>query len=236
MLNEEHAETLLAALMDDGRSGYSVAINAEKITMYGRDATMREIIDDAAVHVPDGAGAVLGLRWLHRCESGKINFPVAVLKAATKHEWPLFILGASESVNRKACEIIKEDYPGINLAGNADGFISDDEKFERVAKSGACLVLVALGSPRQELFARRLIDKQEGLFVVGCGGALDVIAGNVKRAPRFMIENNLEWLYRLYLQPSRWRRQLVLVPFFLRLLSARLLGVFSQSGSSVEQR
>ena len=74
-----------------------------------------------------------------------------------------------------------------------------------------------MGSPRQELMAKRIIDAVPGVFIVGCGGALDILAGKLKRAPRFMVENNLEWLYRLAKEPSRWRRQLVLPRYMLRL-------------------
>ena len=222
LVDEAAAKLALSSLIDSGVSGYSVAINAEKITMYSRDDEMHDIIEAAALHVPDGAGAVLGLRWLHKLESRKINFPLVALSAAADNGWPVFVLGATESVNAKACHHISADFPGIKLTGRAQGYSSDEEKIARVLQSDARLVLLALGSPRQERLARRLVSGKRQFFVIGCGGALDVIAGEVKRAPKFMVENNLEWFYRLCSQPSRWRRQLVLVPFFARLLYARL--------------
>jgi N-acetylglucosaminyldiphosphoundecaprenol N-acetyl-beta-D-mannosaminyltransferase len=99
---------------------------------------------------------------------------------------------------------------------------------EAVNSAHPDIVLVALGSPRQEIFASKLVKHVPGVFAVGCGGALDVLAGKVRRAPRFMVEHKLEWLYRLWKEPSRWRRQIVLPIFFIELaiaaLRARLIG------------
>ena len=80
-----------------------------------------------------------------------------------------------------------------------------------------------MGTPMQEKFAMKLAQSGIDTFCVGCGGAFDILAGRLKRAPAFMVNNNLEWLYRLYKEPFRWRRQLVLPLFLMRLLKFKLL-------------
>jgi len=84
--------------------------------------------------------------------------------------------------------------------------------------------MVALGSPRQELFAARLTARVPGILAVGCGGALDILSGEKSRAPAFMVDHGLEWLYRLYKEPARLRRQLVL-PLFLARLAVEVVRV-----------
>jgi N-acetylglucosaminyldiphosphoundecaprenol N-acetyl-beta-D-mannosaminyltransferase len=215
--SDESAIDLVSLLLEGGDSGYSVAINAEKIMMYRTRTDIRVTIDQSALPYPDGTGAVLALRWLHGLKARKINMPIAVLRGADRARWRVFILGASEEVNRQACHEIESRFPGINLVGRLHGFTSDDQKIAAIKSATPQLVLVALGSPRQELFATRLVSQAPGLFVVGCGGALNILAGTVKRAPAFMVDHGLEWLYRLYKEPRRWRRQLMLPVFLARL-------------------
>ena len=179
---------------------------------------MREVIDGATLPVADGAGAVIGLRLLHGVRSAKIDLPRVLLEAAQDAGWGLFVGGASEASNGGAVKEIVRRYPAMQIVGCADGYVPEAELIAAVAAARPQIMLLAMGSPRQELVAKRIIDVVPGVFIVGCGGALDILAGKLKRAPRFMVENNLEWLYRLAKEPSRWRRQLVLPRYMLRLL------------------
>lgn len=219
-------EQALIGLVESERGGYSVAINAEKILRYARDPELRSVIEGASLAVPDGAGAVIGLRWLHRARSMKVDLPRTVLDLSDARGWRLVVGGASEESNEAAARHIAMRYPGIVIADRVNGYVGDDEMIAAVQKANPQIMLLAMGSPRQELMARRLIAAMPGITVVGCGGAIDILAGKLKRAPRFMVENNLEWLYRLYKEPSRWRRQLVLFKFFGRLLGERIRGRF----------
>jgi N-acetylglucosaminyldiphosphoundecaprenol N-acetyl-beta-D-mannosaminyltransferase len=103
------------------------------------------------------------------------------------------------------------------------GYHGKQDIIQAVAGVRPQLILVAMGSPRQELFAAELLSKINSGFVIGCGGALDILSGALNRAPQFMIDNNLEWFYRLYKQPWRFRRQLFLPVFIMRLFIASVL-------------
>jgi N-acetylglucosaminyldiphosphoundecaprenol N-acetyl-beta-D-mannosaminyltransferase len=208
----------ISAIIDASDGGYSVAINAEKIQRYGHDGQLRKIIDAATLRVPDGAGAVLGLRLLYGARSVKVDLPRAVLELSNVKRWRLFVGGASEEVNAAAVRAIKTRYPDIDLVGRINGYVPEAELAAAVRAARPQLMLLAMGSPRQEVVASKLLEGGPGMLVVGCGGALDILAGKLRRAPPFMVENNLEWLYRLYKEPSRWRRQLVLPRYMLRLL------------------
>lgn len=209
---------MLRDLVQHRQGGYSVAINAEKIERFERDPALQSVIKGAALAVADGAGAVIGLRVLHGARSSKIDLPRTLLESSDEGRWRLFIGGASESVNAQAAKTIKERYPGIGIVGRLHGYATEEELVAAVVSSKPQVMLLAMGSPRQELIAAKIVQELPGIFIVGCGGALDILAGTKQRAPRFMVENNLEWLYRLYKEPSRWRRQLVLPRYMLRLL------------------
>ena len=215
---EDEISAELARLVNLGTGGYSVAINAEKILKYSENPELKDIIDSASLCYPDGAGAVLGLKWLHAKKSNKLNFPIISLQTAEREQWPVFILGTQEEINLKACQKIKELFPSIHISGRANGFLSDSEKMARIKEAKPKLILIAMGTPRQEQFAKTIIENGITAFSVGCGGALDILAGKTIRAPQFMIDNNLEWFYRLYKEPSRWQRQLVLPVFLIKVL------------------
>lgn len=208
----------LKALVDLRYGGYSVAINAEKIVRRSRDVRLDDVIQGAALPVPDGAGAVLAMRWLHGQRSIKVDTPRCVLEAANEFGWRVFVLGSEESVNAAATSRIASLYPNIKVIGRLNGYADFGVIVEALTGSSPQVALLALGSPKQELLASELKDIIDGVLFIGCGGALDALAGKVRRAPKFFINNSLEWAYRLYMQPSRWRRQLVLPVFLMRLV------------------
>ena len=201
-----------------GKRGYTVAINAEKILKYQSDFELRDVIDHSLLPYPDGAGAVLGLRWLYGLHSEKVNMPMLALEYADISHVRVFIVGASEEVHSRAIEEIRERFPNINLVGNMHGFSKRELVIDRICAARPDLILLALGSPRQEKLAAKLLEAVDAGIVIGCGGALDIIAGKLKRAPKFWIDNNLEWAYRVIQEPWRFQRQLFLPKFLLSLL------------------
>lgn len=210
-------------LIENGTGGYSVAINAEKIMMYGRDAQMRDVIDNALLPTPDGAGAVLGIRYLHGKKCIKLDLPKTVFELADEKKYRLFVFGSKEDVNRDSVEVLRKKYPGIVIAGRRNGYFDNDEEIVKLIKdSGPQIVVTALGSPKQELLFKKMTVAMPNTLFIGCGGALDALTGKVKRAPAFFVNNNLEWFYRLIQSPSRIKRQRVLPLFVLRLVFARL--------------
>lgn len=225
-VNEDDAVDHILSIVESSQAGYSVAINAEKIWRYGKDVEFTSIVDKSVFPYPDGAGAVLGLKWLHGIKSQKNNMPIKALEAANKGGLKTFIIGANEANHNKAIDIIVSRYPELDLVGHMHGYHGKQDIIQAVARVRPQLILVAMGSPRQELFAAELMSKVNSGFVIGCGGALDILSGALNRAPQFMIDNNLEWFYRLYKQPWRFRRQLFLPVFVVRLFLLSVLQRF----------
>lgn len=223
--NIDSVKEYIKGLIDRKTGGYSVAINAEKIMMYEKNPEMKEIIENSILPTPDGAGAVIGMKFLHKRRSIKLDLPKTVFQLADKNRYSMFVLGATEESNEKAAEKIKELYPGINMVGRRNGYFDDEsEIISMFCNLNPQIVMIALGSPKQEMFAQRVNSELKGTLFIGCGGALDILAGKTKRAPEFFINNNLEWFYRLVKEPKRIVRQLILPVFIFKLIVKRLFG------------
>ena len=228
---EDEATEQIISLIREKKAGYMVAINAEKIWRYKSDKNLQSVIDKSIFPYPDGAGAVLGLRWLFGIKSEKVNMPIKALEAADRYRLRTFILGANETNHELAVANIMRVYPKISLVGHLHGYHEKEFIFSKIIACEPQLVLIAMGSPVQEIWADELISKTQAGIMVGCGGALDILSGTVARAPMFMIKNNLEWFYRLCVQPWRFWRQLFLPCFFLQLTSAVIAKKFISSSS-----
>jgi N-acetylglucosaminyldiphosphoundecaprenol N-acetyl-beta-D-mannosaminyltransferase len=135
--------------------------------------------------------------------------------------WPkkgkkLYLLGSKPGVGEAAAQKMLEKHPGLNVCGIADGYFQDDAPVvEKINASGADVLFVCLGAPKQEIF---MADHKKDLNVkmmIGLGGSLDSFAGTVKRAPKWMIRMNLEWFYRLLKEPKRFKRMLRLPKYLL---------------------
>ena len=127
-----------------------------------------------------------------------------LLKFASDEGKKVFMYGAKEEVVATAKVKIEEKYPSIQIAGYSNGYTKDqDELVRKINESGAEIIFVALGSPRQELWIRDHMKDLNVKVYQGVGGSFDVFAGNVKRAPSFFRKAGLEWFYRLITDPKR---------------------------------
>ena len=225
-VSEDTLEQQLMYFVDNNIAGYSVAINAEKIQKYRNEVQLRAVIDGSIYPYPDGAGAVLGIKWLHMLPSEKINMPIRVLEIANKNKLKVFIIGAKAHVHDEGVSIIKERYADINIVGNMHGYNDESDIISAVIEAKPQFIMLAMGSPKQEVFANKLTKATGNGFSIGCGGALDILAGKLNRAPEFYINNNLEWLYRLVQEPWRFKRQLFLPIFFSKLVLLKIGSFF----------
>ena len=131
----------------------------------------------------------------------------------------IYLIGATDEVIEATVDKLIQTYPTLKIAGYRNGFLKEHEVevVERdIVDKKPTVVFVAQGSPRQERLMQRLQLSHKAIYM-GLGGSFDVFTGNVNRAPRLFRDNGLEWLYRLLSQPSRIKRQKVLLPFFINL-------------------
>ncbi len=211
-----------------GRQGCVIAVNPEKVIKAGEDPALLAQLRAAALLIPDGIGMVwatrlLGLGHMERVPGADLM--PRLCERAAEQGYSVFLYGASESVNRRACDELVRRYPRLQIAGSSHGFRKEQEMpalLAEIDSSGADILFVALGSPRQELWMEKYLSRTTVKLCQGVGGTFDVLAGTVRRAPVSWRNLHLEWAYRLLSQPRRLLRQTALPKFAWRVLMARL--------------
>ena len=200
-----------------------VTIGSEMIVRAQTDHEFREAVRGAALVVPDSIGAVLAARYRGYPVRERVT-GVELTQRMAQELGPalrIFLLGGAPGVAESAAHKLLSLGPGIHVAGTHDGYFqSDAEVVAKIRASGANVLLVALGFPRQELWLTRHGSACGVQVGIGVGGTFDVLAGRVQRAPQIFQRLGLEWFYRLALQPSRWRRMMALPKLGLRVLSS----------------
>jgi N-acetylglucosaminyldiphosphoundecaprenol N-acetyl-beta-D-mannosaminyltransferase len=197
--------------------GQIVTLNAEMTMAARANPELGSAIAAADLVIPDGAGVVwaLGRQGLRVRRSPGIELARRLLQHAAASGWRVALVGASPAVMEALVARLRAEIPGLQLAFTAHGYQSSESwpGLERqLLDAQPDLVLVALGVPRQETWIADLPGRGAGLWM-GVGGSFDVWAGVKKRAPRWMGALQIEWLYRLWQEPSRWRRMLALPAF-----------------------
>lgn len=207
--------------------GQIVTINPEMINSAQKDKAFSEVISSAELVVPDGFGVEIGLKLLgHRVKRiPGIELGKALIKRFSEDGKSVAFIGAKPEVVENAVKNLKSEIANLNVKYYHDGYFNDDEEIlSQVVQLCPDLILVALGSPKQEFFISKLKKKLDKSLMIGLGGSFDVWAGAVKRAPLIYRKLGLEWLYRTIKEPKRFKRIFPALPLFiLKVLKERLL-------------
>ena len=205
-------------LMDTAGAHYVVTPNPEIVETCRQDGEAMEAVNGADLVLADGIGVIYGAKLLGTPLKGRvtgIGFAQGLMERMAGNGRSLYLLGAKPGVAERAAENLARQYPGLQIAGTHDGYFSEDGPVtEDIRASGADVVFVCLGAPKQEKWMRRNGEAAGAHLLVGLGGCLDVFSGEVKRAPAVFQKLGLEWLYRLAANPSRIGR-MVKLPLFL---------------------
>lgn len=200
-----------------------VTLNAEMTMQAHADPAFAEILRGAGLVIPDGSGVVWALRRQgHRvAKLAGVDFVLHLARYCAQGGHRLYLLGAAPGVAEKAAEALQRIAPGLEIAGVRDGYFKPDEEpavLDAIREARPDVILVALGVPRQEKWIARYQAALGVPVAMGVGGSFDVFAERVQRAPRWMQALNLEWLFRLYQEPWRWRRMAGTLPRFVWLV------------------
>ncbi len=219
------AVSVLEESITSGEQAFVVTANAEIIMMCQEDAGYKKIVSqDAQLVLPDGAGAV----WAGRHLGYKIPERVAgfdlycqLLDKAAQKGYKAFFFGGSPGIAEAAKAKSEELYPGVQVVGCRNGYFKEEESqaiIDEINASGADMLFAALGAPKQEKWLVRYREQLKPKILMGIGGSFDVFAGKMERAPKWMQDASLEWLFRLYKQPSRFMRMMALPKFVLKVV------------------
>jgi N-acetylglucosaminyldiphosphoundecaprenol N-acetyl-beta-D-mannosaminyltransferase len=205
---------------------FIVTANPEIVMCAQKYENLMKHIKTANYVVADGCGIILASRFLRSPILERItgyDLTVRLLRLSSEKKWRIYLLGGSEIVNKLAAKNILDQHPNLKLIGRHHGFFDwgNNEVLLEIQQKEPDIILVAMGCPRQEQWISENIPYcKKGIFI-GVGGSIDVIAGVVKRAPLIWRKLNLEWLYRLIKQPSRWKRMGALPQFIILVLKLK---------------
>lgn len=223
-------ETLLAmeSMVAEGGVHQVVTVNPEFVMVAQHDPTFCVTINESDLSLPDG----MGLLWASRVLGQPLRERVAgsdtvplIARLANTRGYRLYLLGAAPGVAEVAAQVLVKENPQLVIAGTYAGSPrpeEEDDIITRIVQASPDFLFVAYGAPRQDLWIRRNLARLQVPVCMGIGGTLDFIAGVTKRAPVWMRRSGVEWLFRLILQPWRWRRMAQLPVFAFRVLVQRM--------------
>jgi N-acetylglucosaminyldiphosphoundecaprenol N-acetyl-beta-D-mannosaminyltransferase len=201
------------------KKGYQVAtVNADFVVRAARDPELRTILQEADLATADGMPLVWAARLLGASLKGRVagsDFVPAFIERAANKDFSVFLLGAKPQVAAKAAQNLQERFPGLKIAGVISPPVSsilemNSSIIDEIKAAKPDVLLVAFGNPKQEKWISMYGRQLQVPVMIGVGGTLDFIAGNLRRAPEWMQRSGLEWLFRLLQEPRRlWRRYVV---------------------------
>ena len=228
-------EDSLRKVMDWGMTytpSYICFANVHMLVEAHRSINFRRQVNSASMVLPDGKPIAKSCYWLHgKTQERKagMDYMPHLLKAADKSAASVFLYGSSEEILQKMTDRIHQEYPQVKICGQIAPPFGEmttqeqDSHIRQINFSGANIVLVSLGCPKQEKWMAEH-SKRINAVLLGLGGAFPVFAGIRSRAPRWMQRNSLEWLYRLCQEPGRmFKRYLFTNTYFLFLLAGKML-------------
>lgn len=206
-----------------------VVVNVAKLVNMRSDASLADSVRRCDLINIDGMGVVWAARLLGHVVPERVagvDLFGRLVAMSSERGFPVFFLGGTEEVVARVCAKLKTQFPALQIAGSHHGYFWDNEQkvVEEIRESGARLLFVAITSPKKEIFIERWKEQLGVDFVMGVGGTFDVVAGKVRRAPKWMQMAGMEWLFRVIQEPRRmWRRYLITnSKFALMLIKARI--------------
>ena len=220
-LTGQEALQQIGAFIASGQPHQIVTANAEIIYQASKNEKMRSVINKAQMVTADGSGVVWASRQLGQPLPQRvtgIDLVNGICEQSAKEKWKIYILGSAPGVAATAAVNIRDKFPGCNIIGTHHGYFHAKEEKQILAELEQLqpdVLFVALGAPKQEYWIAEHMEQLQIPVAMGIGGSMDVLSGNVKRAPKWMQKMSLEWLYRLIIQPTRFKRMLALPKFML---------------------
>jgi len=206
---------------------FVVTVNPEIAIQAIIDSDFMEILKKSSINTADGVGISWAVDYLYHKNIDRITGSDSLEKICeicARYHQSVFLYGAAPGVAQRASEVLKKQIDNLEVEGvyspeKPDIPLEELPAATQASLKAASVIFVALGAPSQEKWIHQNLDKLTNCkIIIGVGGSLDFLAGHTKRAPLFLRKSGLEWIYRLYRDPSRWRRMLRLPLFALNVI------------------
>jgi N-acetylglucosaminyldiphosphoundecaprenol N-acetyl-beta-D-mannosaminyltransferase len=236
VLDQDRAREFLFDAVRNGKRGYVTITNVHSVSEAQRDPELRQILNNALLATPDG----MPLVWMGRLQGHRsirrVYGPDLVLNLcehSRTSDFSHFFFGGKPGVAEELARVLQTRFPGLRVAGTFSppfGPLSKEERdalANKVRETRPDFFWIGIGMPKQEKFmAEHISILPEAKIFIGVGAAFDFFTGRVRQAPRWMMRIGLEWLFRLFQEPTRlWRRYLIYNPLFIIRAAGQLLGL-----------
>lgn len=219
---------LIASFLETPGIKHVATVNPEYVMLAHRNPEFHDLLQRTELNIPDGVGIVWASHYLGEPLPGRVTgtdlLPL-ICGLCSRQGYRIFLLGGRPGIAEQAAARLTKDFPGLIVAGTSSNDPSPETDLETVAainSSGAEVLAVAYGCPKQDFWIDANRERLPGVrLAIGVGGALDFISGEIPRAPRPLRRAGLEWLFRLWLEPGRYRRMASLPRFVWRVLKTR---------------
>jgi len=220
-LTREQAVVKLMRMIDEGGVKHIIPLNPYKLLRLRSNSDLRVISNKADMHLASGGGLNWAARKLKtplKQQVHLLSFLMDIIRIAEIKEYSIFIAGGRPETVEKTFFNIKKSFPNIRIVGRHGGYFNKDREksvIEAMRKSEANIILVGLGFPKEEKWIYEIKNEFQNTVFISVGGAIDVISGEVTKAPPFFMERGLEWFYRIITRPWRIGRFFRTMGFFI---------------------
>lgn len=207
--------------LDSNEKVWVVTLNALMFLEYFKNDEYKYELQNSTISIPDGIGVVKYLeKWGYHTE--RCPGIDTMLKICEWQNHKIFLLGSKPGIPEKAKEHLEKKFPNISIVGTHHGYFDDDsEVIDMINNSGAEILFVGMGVPRQEEFIYKNLHKLNVKMAMGVGGSIDVISGKISRAPKLFQIFGLEWLYRMLREPKRFKKFPDLMNFYFKVYRSK---------------
>jgi N-acetylglucosaminyldiphosphoundecaprenol N-acetyl-beta-D-mannosaminyltransferase len=233
-IDSDTATETILGFARERRGAQIVTLGTEMVVYAQRDPKYRAVLNACALSLCDTVGLLAVARSrgadLHDRVTG-VELLERLCSRAAKEGLSVYLFGGAPGVAEAAAHALQQRYPGLQIAGTRNGYFASEESSsiaEQIRESGAQLLFVGLGFPKQEFWLHEYLARTGCGAGIGVGGSFDVLSGKMERAPERWRKLGLEWLYRLLKEPHRWRRQLALPQFVFLVAGERVRSHFSK--------
>lgn len=200
--------------------------NPEIVMLAQKDFNLKKIINQADLVLPDGIGIVFASQ-LNKIKIKKritgYDLVQKIFLMSEKKNFSIYFLGGKENIVELAKKNMEKKFNKLKIVGYNNGFFSDEKKIvKKINFAKPDILLVGMGSPKQEKFIFKYKDKIDAKIFIGVGGSFDVMSGKIKRAPKIFIDLNLEWFYRFMKEPKRFFRLMALPKFLFKVVVKKI--------------